>query len=120
MYKFIFALLGFQLLGLFGAFLGYCIGSSIDRARVYGIGGVNPLGNARRQKVYIETTFVLMGKLAKADGHISKDEINHTEEFIRKIGMTEPHRQVAIQQIKRGAEASDDEISSILDVFFQV
>ena len=50
MYKFIFALLGFQLLGLFGAFLGYCIGSSIDRARAYGIGGVNPLGNARRQK----------------------------------------------------------------------
>ena len=120
MYKFIFALLGFQLLGLFGAFLGYCIGSSIDRARAYGIGGVNPLGNARRQKVFLETTFVLMGKLAKADGHISKDEINHTEEFIRKIGMTEAHRQVAIQQFKRGAEASDEEISTTLDIFFQV
>ena len=120
MYKFIFALIGFQMLGLFGAFIGYFIGSSIDRARIYGIGGVNPLSNARRQKVFLETTFVLMGKLAKADGHISKDEINHTEEFIRKIGMTEPHRQVAIQQFKRGAEASDDEISSILDVFFQV
>jgi len=120
MYKFIFALLGFQLLGLFGAFLGYCIGSSIDRARAYGIGGVNPLGNPRRQKVFLETTFVLMGKLAKADGHISKDEINHTEEFIRKIGMTESHRQVAIQQFQRGAEASEDEISSTLDVFLKV
>jgi DnaJ like chaperone protein len=72
MYKYIVALLGYQLLGLFGAFLGYCIGSSIDRARNYGIGGVNPFGNARRQTVFLETTFVMMGKLAKADGHISK------------------------------------------------
>tara|TARA_B110000444_G_C18803642_1_gene578775 strand:- start:501 stop:1280 length:780 start_codon:yes stop_codon:yes gene_type:complete len=119
MYKFIFALLGFQLLGFFGAFLGYCIGSSIDRARNYGIGGINPLGNARRQKVFLETTFVMMGKLAKADGHISKDEINHIEVFIKKIGMTDDHRQSAIQQFKRGSAANDDEIQNVLSVFLK-
>jgi len=117
MYKYIVALLGYQLLGLFGALLGYFIGGSIDRARNYGIGGVNPFGNARRQAVFLETTFVMMGKLAKADGHISKDEVNHIEAFIQKIGMTGNHRQVAIQQFKRGSVASDAEIENILVVF---
>jgi len=62
MYKFIFALLGFQLLGLFGAFLGDCIGSSIDRARVYGIGGVKPLGKPTASKSFIRNNICFNGK----------------------------------------------------------
>ena len=119
MYKYIVALLGYQLLGLFGAFLGYCIGSSIDRARNYGIGGVNPFGNARRQTVFLETTFVMMGKLAKADGHISKDEVNHIEALIQKIGMKGEHRQAAIQQFKRGSAANEAEIEAALVLFLE-
>lgn len=119
MYKYIVALLGYQLLGLFGAFLGYCIGSSIDRARNYGIGGVNPFGNARRQTVFLETTFVMMGKLAKADGRISTDEVNHIEVFIQKIGMTGEHRQAAIRQFKRGSAANEAEIEGVLVIFLE-
>jgi len=29
-----------------------------------------------------------MGKLAKADGHISQVEIDHVEQFIQKMGLT--------------------------------
>lgn len=119
MYKYIVALLGYQLLGLVGAFLGYCVGSSIDRARSYGIGGVNPFGRGRRQAVFLETTFVMMGKLAKADGHISKEEVNHIEAFIQKIGMTGEHRQVAILQFKRGSAANEAEIEGVLAVFLE-
>lgn len=117
MYKLIIAFLGYYLFGFFGALLGFFIGSSIDRARNYGIGGINPLGNAQRQAVFLEAVFVLMGKLAKADGHISKDEINHVEDFIGKMGMTSEHKQLAIQQFKQGSAANDAEIDAVLAGF---
>jgi len=116
MYKFIGLALGYYLLGFFGAFLGYLIGSSIDRARSYGMGGINPLSNAQRKEVFLETVFVLMGKLAKADGRISKDEIAHVEHFIQKNGMSAEHRQQAIAQFKRGS-AADFDITEALNQF---
>ncbi|MFW5450245.1 MAG: co-chaperone DjlA [Methylophagaceae bacterium] len=116
MYKFIAVLLGYFFGGFFGAFIGYLIGSSIDRARDYGLGGINPLGTGHRREVFLETVFVLMGKLAKADGHISKDEINHVEQFIKQMGMSSEHRSEAITQFKRGS-AGDFDISSTLDQF---
>jgi len=116
MYKFIGLALGYYLLGFFGAFLGYLFGSSIDRARNYGLGGINPLSNAQRKEVFLETVFVLMGKLAKADGHISKDEITHVEHFIQKNGMSAQHRKQAIEQFKRGSE-TDFDITGTLNQF---
>lgn len=121
MYKYILAFAGYVFLGgsFIGAFLGYFIGSSIDRAKDYGMGGINPLGNAHRQEVFLETVFVLMGKLAKADGHISKDEISHVEIFMQKMGMASEHRKIAINQFKRGSE-SDFDIDTALDEFMSV
>jgi len=118
MYKIIGLFLGYYLLGFFGAFLGYLFGSSIDRAREYGIGGINPLGNEQRKAVFLETAFVLMGKLAKADGHISKDEIAHVEQFIQKMGMTPEHRSLAIKQFKLGS-ATDFDIDTTLNEFME-
>ena len=62
----------------------------------------------RRQAVFLETVFVLMGKLAKADGRVSEAEISHVEAFIRKMGMSAEHRREAIQQFKRGATPDFD------------
>lgn len=118
MFKFIGLILGYYVLGFFGAFLGYLLGSSIDRAQAYGIGGVNPLSSGQRQKVFLDTVFVLMGKLAKADGHISQDEIDHVEVLIKKMGMTAEHRTEAINQFKRGAETEFD-MTETLDQFME-
>ena len=108
MFKLIGALLGFYFLGFFGTFIGYFLGSFIDRYIAYGIGGVNPLSQHQRQSVFLETVFILMGKLAKADGHISQDEIDHVEQFIQKLGMSAEHRQQAIALFKQGADANFD------------
>lgn len=75
MFKFIGFITGYYFFGFFGALLGLFLGSFIDRVRVYGTGGVNPLQNAMRQAVFLETVFISMGKLAKADGRVSEDEI---------------------------------------------
>ncbi len=116
MYKYILAFAGYYFLGFFGAFIGYFFGSSIDRAKDYGIGGINPLSNAHRQEIFLETVFVLMGKLAKADGHISKDEISHVETFMQKMGMASEHKKIAIEQFKRGS-STDFDIDPALDQF---
>jgi len=69
------AFAGFFILGILGIFLGYFVGSFIDRFRAFGPGGMNPLSAARRQSIFLETVFILMGKLAKADGRVSETEV---------------------------------------------
>lgn len=119
MFRIIGVLLGYYFLGIFGAILGYIAGSVIDRYISYGAGAVNPLTSAHRQSVFIETVFIMMGKLAKADGRISQDEIAHVEDFMQKLGMTPEHRQQAIALFKQGA-ASDFDVEPQLNKFMAV
>lgn len=110
--------LGLLILGIFGALIGLLFGGFADRIRAYGLGGANPFTSQARQTVFLETVFVLMGKLAKADGRISQIEIDHVEAFIKKMGMSGEHRQEAIRQFKRGAEPGFD-ITDTLNHFKQ-
>ena len=108
MFKFIFFIAGFYFLGFFGGLIGLFVGSFFDRVRVYGTGGANPLHNALRQAVFLETVFIAMGKLAKADGHVSQDEIDHVEQFMQKLNMTAQHRSQAIAWFRQGADPAFD------------
>ena len=108
MFKFIGLIGGYYFFGFFGALFGLFVGSFIDRIRAYGPGALNPLQNAQRQAVFLETVFISMGKLAKADGQVSQQEIDHTEAFMRKLGMSAGHRQQAIAWFKQGAEPGFD------------
>jgi len=112
LFKLIGIIAGYIFFGFFGALLGLFLGTSIDRMRAYGSGGMNPLQNALRQAVFLETLFISMGKLAKADGHVSQDEIDHVEQFMQKLNMTAEHRLQAIAWFKRGADPSFDIESS--------
>ena len=108
LFKLIGFIAGYYFLGFFGALLGLFAGSVIDRMRALGAGALNPLQNALRQAVFLETVFISMGKLAKADGRVSQDEIDHVEQFMQKLGMTAEHRQQAIALFKQGAGADFD------------
>lgn len=108
MFTFIGIVLGAILFGFWGGFFGFFIGSYLDRVRAYGTGGVNPLQNALRQAVFLETVFISMGRIAKADGHVSQDEVAHVEQFMQKLNMTPDHRLQAIALFKRGADPAFD------------
>lgn len=108
MFKFIGALMGFYYFGFIGALAAYFIGSIIDRSLSYGIGGVNPLSRAHRESVFLSTVFVLMGKIAKADGRVSEEEVAHVEMMFKKLGMSAAHRQQAIALFKKGGAAEFD------------
>lgn len=108
MFKIIAVVLAYYFFGFWGALAAFFLGSMIDRTISYGLGGVNPLSRAHRESVFLGTVFVLMGKIAKADGHISQNEITHVEELFNKLGMTAEHRQQSITRFKKGAEADFD------------
>jgi len=99
---------GYYFLGWWGVLLGLILGAVIDRVRALGQGALNPLHSAMRQAVFLETAFVAMGKLAKADGRVSEEEVAHVEQFMQKLGMTAEHRQQAIALFKRGADPGFD------------
>jgi len=103
LFKLIGIIAGYFFFGFFGSICGLFVGSFFDRMMAYGSGGMNPLQNALRQAVFLETVFISMGKLAKADGHVSQDEIDHVEQFMQKLGMTAEHRLQAISWFKQGA-----------------
>ena len=119
MFKFIGFIAGYYFLGFFGALLGMFIGSVVDRTRALGAGALNPLQNALRQAVFLEAVFISMGKLAKADGRVSQDEIAHVEQFMQKLGMTAEHRSQAIHLFKQGTDAAFD-IEPTLSKFISV
>ena len=108
MFKVIGVIAGYYFFGFFGALIGLFIGSFIDRIRSYGTGALNPLQNALRQAVFLETVFISMGKLAKADGHVSQHEIDHVEQFMQKLEMSAEHRKQAIALFKKGADPAFD------------
>ncbi|GAB4122899.1 MAG: co-chaperone DjlA [Sideroxydans sp.] len=116
MFKLIGGMAGYWWLGGWGAFLGFLLGAMVDAARRLGAAGLNPLLQATRRIVFLETVFVLMGRLAKADGRVSEAEIAHAEVFMDKLGMTPDHRRTAIEWFKRGA-APDYDIGPILGKF---
>jgi DnaJ like chaperone protein len=119
LFKLIGFIAGYYFLGFFGALVGLFIGSFVDRMMAYGAGAINPLQNTLRQTVFLETLFISMGKLAKADGHVSQHEIDHVEQFMQKLGMTAEHRQQAIALFKQGADPAFD-IAPTYDRFMSV
>ncbi len=108
LFKLIAIAAGYYFFGWWGVLPGLILGAIIDRVRAFGQGALNPLQNAVRQAVFLETVFIAMGKLAKADGHVSQHEIDHVEEFMQKLGMTAEHRQLAIGWFKKGADPAFD------------
>ncbi|MEM6544026.1 MAG: co-chaperone DjlA [Pseudomonadota bacterium] len=99
--KLILGVLGLLAGGIVGACLGLVIGHMFDRglASVMGFGG----GGAAMQQSFFQTTFQLMGYLAKADGRVSEEEIALTEALFRQFGLRDTQRQEAIRFFKQGS-----------------
>lgn len=120
--KVIGALLGIWLLGLPGFFLGLIAGHFYDSLQRLGDGSFNHLSLEQRQRIqtsYFETTFTLLGFLAKVDGHVSKAEISHTEALMSRMGLSASQRQQAIKLFKLGSSA-DFSVNETISEFNQI
>ncbi len=102
--KIIGGLLGFFSFGLFGAIVGLMVGHFFDKGFGQALGFDYGADRERLQRLFFETTFSIMGNLAKADGRISEEEITQAETLMGQLGLTAEHRQEAITLFKQGAQ----------------
>jgi len=106
--KVIGGLLGWAAGGFPGLVLGLVVGHAFDRGLGRALQVGSP-GNLKRiRDNFFETTFLLSGYLAKADGRISKPEIDHTEQLFAQMGLDPGQRQRAIELFQRGAAPGFD------------
>ena len=102
--KLIGGMLGFILFhNPLGVILGIFVGSFFDR------GYANTLRNAQgahsqTQTIFFRATFQVMGHIAKADGQVSKKEINIVEDVMRRMNLNATQRQLAIAFFNEGKD----------------
>ncbi len=117
--KLIAGLIGLVAGGWVGLIIGLIIGHSFDKGLKKTFLLNSPENIARIQRSFFETTFLLLGHLAKADGRISQQEIDHTESIIGQMRLDHALREQAIGLFRRGA-AADFQLEATLTAFNQV
>lgn len=107
-------MIGLLVLGPIGAAIGFLVGSIYDGLHRFQSMISPTLSSARGS--FFNTTFSLMGHLAKADGHVSRSEIQVAEALMQRMGLSADSRREAIALFNKGkADAFD--IEAQLDQF---
>ncbi len=101
--KIIGGFIGFSSGGFFGGLLGLFVGHIFDKALRKFKEHESPEKLAAIQSTFFNTTFTLIGYLAKADGRVSEEEIKQTEQLMGQMGLTADHKREAIRLFKIGS-----------------
>lgn len=114
--KLIGGILGFFAAGIFGLVVGVVIGHFFDKSFGQALGYDFGADRARLQRLFFETTFSIMGHIAKSDGRVSEQEIEQAEVIMQRLGLTAEHRQEAIRLFKQGAQP-DFQLEPVISEF---
>lgn len=111
--KIIGGFLGLAFGGPLGAIFGVMIGHFFDK----GLSAPGPFTAFRNihlaKKTFFEATFLVMGHVAKADGHVSRNEIRAAEAIMRRLGLTAHMREEAIECYRRGKAPNFDLLGTL-------
>lgn len=118
------AFLGLFWGGPFGALFGGFIGSWIHRnyiqpSRGHRGGGSRSFNRQRAQSAFFRATFLVMGRISKADGRVSEHEIQMASAIMREMRLTEEQRRTAIDLFNQGKNPGAD-ITDALSEFRRV
>ena len=109
---------GFMLGGPLGALLGVALGSNFDRG-ITGIMQDEALGSGAAERVqtaFFTAAFSVMGYLAKADGKVTRDEIEMARAVMAHMQLSEAQKQAAIELFNQGKK-DDFPLDDVLDQF---
>ena len=112
------ALFGFLLLNIPGLILGLLIGHSFDKGLRMQAMMTSPERIRQAQETFFETTFLLMGYIAKADGRVSEREIQFAREIMAQLQCDSVQRHHAIELFNQGKAGSFD-FDTQLDLFVE-
>ncbi len=113
---------GFALGGPLGAMLGAALGHSFDK----GLSGIDqseafasPAENEKIQAAFFAATFSLMGRIAKADGQVTRDEINLAKATMARMQLNEEQTKAAKELFNEGKSEHFD-VAEVAAQFKQV
>lgn len=86
----------------FGGFRGLIIGALIGAALRWGLRVALRRGLVLVQKQFLESTFAVMGALCKADGVVTRDEIQTAERLFERLQLGDEQRERARRAFERG------------------
>ncbi len=99
---------GFILGGPLGGLLGMALGHQFDHGfeGILSDGYTTQADMERIQAAFFTTTFSVMGHLAKADGQVSKDEIEMARRVMTQMQLGEEQRKVAVNLFNEGKQSN--------------
>ncbi|CAM4465598.1 MAG: Co-chaperone protein DjlA [Legionellaceae bacterium] len=98
--RFMGIIIGFLLLGMVGIFIGFILGYQLDRY----FDSILRKGRWVVQSAFFDTTFKVLGYIAKADGRVSEREIQAARHIMQRLGLNEEQRLKAIKLFNQGKE----------------
>lgn len=106
--------------GPLGALIGAAIGGVFDKGmeQLDADNATSADDQERIQLAFFTATFSVMGHVAKADGHVSRDEIRHAEAVMNHMQLTPDMRRTAINLFNEGKKA-DFDLNGVLGQFRQ-
>ncbi|WP_330924809.1 co-chaperone DjlA [Candidatus Sororendozoicomonas aggregata] len=114
--------LGLSFGGPFGALFGGMLGAWINNNYLQN----NPRNTRRTgfdrqqaQSAFFNATFLVMGRLAKADGRVSEDEIQMASTIMQEMRLSHHQRRMAIELFNQG-KAVDTNIEEAIRAFRQI
>ena len=115
------ALVGLMSGGPFGAIIGALAGSWINKNLLGSSAGFasSSANRQRAQTAFFQATFLVMGRVAKADGRVSEYEIDIARNIMDNLRLSESQRRMAIDLFNEGKKPSSD-IEDALRRFRQV
>ena len=104
------AILGYVIgRGLLGAIVGFVLGHQFDaagkRRRSGSVPGNGTAGAVELRRAFFETTFQVMGHVAKSDGLVTEQEIDAARGAMRRFSLAEADRLLAIEGFTAGKHA---------------
>lgn len=110
--------LGYLLLGPIGALLGVFIGHMFDKGLKLHLHTMPRSRPVEVQRAFFTATFSVMGHLAKADGHVSPDEIVEAQRIMAQLDLSEDLRKEAIRLFNQGKAPLFD-VDAVLGTLFE-
>ncbi|NVM21888.1 MAG: co-chaperone DjlA [Desulfobacterales bacterium] len=118
--KLAFGSMGLLIGGPLGAIAGAALGHHlVDKAEGRVVGGPRLIRAEQTQAAYFISMFSILGKLAKTDGVVTRDEIAVVEDFIGNLNIMETERQFA-KQVFYQAKDSTYSIDDFAMQFYQI
>lgn len=101
--KLIAGLIGLAAAGFIGLIAGLFVGHVFDRTLLKNLHFGSTQNIDRIRHSFFETSFLLLGYLAKADGRISQSETDYADKIVAQMALNTEQRQQAIELFRQGA-----------------